>query len=88
MNQRPRRCEDIEPVMLDNEVLALDTTTATLHHLNIPATVFWTECDGFRTLDDIANTIAARSGHPRSTVEDQLLDLVDTMVARGLVALD
>jgi hypothetical protein len=88
MHRRPRRRDGVEPVMFDNEVIALDTATATLHHLNVPATAFWSECDGSRTLREIADVIARRSGQPRATVEIQLLDLVDTMVARGLVALD
>jgi hypothetical protein len=88
MGRRPRPRDGVESVTLDDEVVALDTTTLTLHHLNATATIFWSECNGVRTLAQIVDTIAMRSGQPRENVEADLLTLVDTMVARGLLALE
>ena len=88
MLSRPRRRAGIEPVMLDDEIVAFDAARAMLHHLNVPATVFWSACDGTRTLGEIAREIAARSEQPLATVEAQLLDLVDALIARDLLTLD
>ena len=44
--------------------------------------------DGTRTLGDIARSFAARSEQSIATVEAQLLDLVDALVARNLLTLD
>jgi hypothetical protein len=74
--------------MLDDEIVAFDSATAMLHHLNVPASLFWSACDGTRTLGEIARAIAARSEQSLATVEAQLLDLVDALVARDLLTLD
>ncbi len=88
MVTRPRRRAGIEPVVLDDEIVAFDSATEMLHHLNVPAAAFWSACDGTRTLGDIARSFAARSEQPIATVEAQLLDLVDALVARDLLTLD
>ena len=88
MVSRPRRPASIEPVVLDDEIIALDSATSMLHYLNVPATVFWSACDGTRTLAEIARAIAARSDQSLATVEEQLLGLVDELVARDLLTLD
>jgi hypothetical protein len=74
--------------MLDEEVVAFDSGTMMLHHLNVPASMFWSACDGIRTVGEIACAIAARSGLSQETVETQVLDLVDALVARDLLILD
>ncbi len=88
MMSRPQRPPGIEPVAFDNEIVAFDSATAMLHHLNVPASMFWSACDGTRTVGEIARSIAARSGRSLVTVEAQLLDLVEALVARGLLTLD
>ena len=88
MVSRPRRPAGVEPVVLDDEIVAFDSATAMLHHLNVPASMFWSACDGTRTLGEIAQAIAARSEQSLATVETQLLDLVDALVGRNLLTLD
>jgi hypothetical protein len=88
MVSRPRRPAGIEPVVLDDEIIALDTATAMLHHLNVPAAVLWAACDGTRTLGEIARAMAAGSDQSPAAVEAQVLDLVDALVARDLLTLD
>jgi coenzyme PQQ synthesis protein D (PqqD) len=88
MVSRPRRRAGIEPVVLDDEIVAFDSATAMLHYLNVPASVFWSACDGTRTLGELARMIAARSDQSLDAVEAQLLDLVDALVARDLLTLD
>ena len=73
---------------LDDEIVAFDATTMMLHHLNVPASTFWSACDGTRTLGEIAHAIAARCGQSPATVETQILELVDALVARDLMILD
>jgi hypothetical protein len=88
MMSRPRRPGGIEPVMLDDEIVAFDSSTEMLHYLNVPASVFWSACDGTRTLGEIARAIVARSDQSLATVEAEVLDLVDALVARGLLTLE
>jgi len=88
MVSRPRPAPGVEPVMLDDEIVAFDSATMMLHHLNVPASMFWSVCDGTRTLGEIARAIAARSGQSTTTVEAQILELVDALVARNLMTLD
>jgi coenzyme PQQ synthesis protein D (PqqD) len=88
MASRPRRRSGIDPVALDDEIIAFDSAAASLHHLNAAASVFWSECDGIRTLGEIARAMATRSCQPLAMVEAQLLELVDGLLARGLLELD
>ena len=88
MVSRPRPAPGVEPVRLDDEIVAFDAATMMLHHLNVPASMFWSACDGTRTLGEIAHAIAARSGQSPATVETQILELVDALVARDLMILD
>jgi hypothetical protein len=88
MARRPRPRDGVEPVLLDDEIVVLDSTYTTLHHLNVPAAMFWAECNGVRTLEAIVETIAAQSGHPRKILKDQVLALVENLVALGLLTLE
>lgn len=88
MVSRPRPAPGVEPVMLDDEIVAFDATTMMLHHLNVPASMLWSVCDGTRTLGEIAHVIAERSGQSPAMVETQILELVDALVARDLMILD
>jgi hypothetical protein len=61
----PRPRADLASVVLDDEMVVYDSTTRTLHHLNPTATLVWQRCDGVRTVDAIAASIAqtlARDG--------------------------
>ena len=88
LSRCPRRRHAVEAVAFDDEIVAFDAATATLHHLNLGAATFWRACDGVHTLEDIARSIAERAAEPVAVVQAQLLELADAMAARNLLVFD
>ena len=56
----PTRRSDLETRTVDEEVVILDLANGNVHRLNATASLVWNDCDGQRTVTDIATRLAAR----------------------------
>lgn len=58
----PRRREELRCHEMDNEAVVYDVAHHAVHYLNLTAYQIWTLCDGRRSGDAIAETLATRYG--------------------------
>jgi len=69
---------DLVTRSIDGEVVILDRSAGTVHHLNATASHIWSECDGTQSAADIAARVAASfNGVPETVLEDVLATLAD-----------
>jgi hypothetical protein len=84
-SMRPRPRADLVAQLLDDELVVYDATTRTLHHLNASATIFWTLCDGARTVDEIIEIIAAHTDGERTSIERDADELMTRLTNDSLI---
>ncbi len=82
----PRLAEGVGAVFLDDEGVLLDPATGASHVLDQPATLVTRFLDGRSTLGEIAFDIADVLELDRATVERDVVSLVRTLGAQGLLA--
>ena len=56
-----RHRPDLVTRTVDGELIILDRSTETVHHLNHTATYIWCACDGTHSADDIAASLACKA---------------------------
>jgi len=54
----PKRRTDIISQDIDRESLILDSNGGVIHQLNPTASMIWQNCDGSKSISDIANILA------------------------------
>jgi hypothetical protein len=81
----PRVRRDLVCVVLDDELVVYDPRAQTLHHLNAAATLVWDQCNGRRTVPNIAEAIARRSGVAVDVVLRDVVDLLQRLRAAELL---
>jgi Coenzyme PQQ synthesis protein D (PqqD) len=85
---RPRPRDGLTSVLLDDELVLYDSESKTLHHLNAAATLVWLHCDGKRTVDVIASTLADGSTTPAEAIRRDVVALIEELGAASLLVLD
>jgi PqqD family protein of HPr-rel-A system len=71
-----KRRPDLVTRTIDSEMIILDQSAGTVHHLNSTAGHIWSTCDEAHSAADIAARVAARFGEAPETV---LRDVVATL---------
>jgi hypothetical protein len=85
---RPRPRPDLVVQRLDDELVVYDATTRTLHHLNASATIFWSLCDGARTVAEIVEIIAAHTDREPVSLEPDAQELIARLTDASLLVAD
>jgi Coenzyme PQQ synthesis protein D (PqqD) len=85
---RPRPRDGLASVLLDDELVVYDSESKTLHHLNAAATLVWLHCDGERTVDVIAETLADGSTTAPDAIRRDVAALVAQLGAASLLVID
>lgn len=81
----PHRAGTAYTVELDGEAVVLDEEQNRLHLLNRTATLVWACCDGSGTVAEIAADLAESAGVPTERVTAEVVALVRTLGAEGLL---
>jgi hypothetical protein len=81
----PCRAPSTHTVEIDGEAIVLDEAQNRLHLLNATATIVWACCDGSGTMAEIAHDFAEIVGIPTEQLESELVTLVRTLGAEGLL---
>ena len=74
----PRSRPDVVTRIVDGEAVILDRAHGNIHRLNATATCIWTECDGKKTVAEIANRLAASF---QRTPDEVLADVEETIAS-------
>jgi hypothetical protein len=81
----PTRSADITLQRIGPEAILYDQRHGRAHVLNASATRIWELCDGHATLDDIVSTVAAAYSMPPAAVHDDVVSIVSTFRALGVL---
>jgi hypothetical protein len=80
-----RHRPDLVTRTVDGELIILDRTAETVHHLNATATYIWSACDGTHSANDIAASLTASFGDVPPTVLDDVLTTLADFRRRGFL---
>lgn len=83
---RPKVRDDLTSVVLDGEIVIYDEATASVHQLDPIATLLWPLMDGDSTLADLVGDVSEAFSAPPSKVRDDLVELLEHLRARRLLA--
>lgn len=82
---RPRVRPDVTVTDIDDEIILYDPSDGSTHALNLTGALVWDLCDGTRTLEEIADTVADDFGRPRERTRPDVETLVVRLYALGLI---
>lgn len=81
----PARRTDLVTRLVEGEVVILDRAAGKVHQLNPSAGCVWNNCDGFSSVDSIAERLAASFDVPAETALRDVETLVKELVGLGLL---
>jgi pyrroloquinoline quinone biosynthesis protein D len=87
LNQIVRQNEDTAFREIDGLAYVVDPTTSDLHSFSEVATRIWVLLDGKRTVSQVVDVIVDEFDVDRATAEADALELLDALLAKGLVVL-
>jgi coenzyme PQQ synthesis protein D (PqqD) len=79
-----RRCDDVEWVELDGEIVVYDRAGEHLHRLNATAASVWRACDGRSLADVVASARGVYAGDT-DVITREVRAIIDEFVDAGLV---
>ncbi len=82
----PARREGISEVVIDGELVLLDTSSGALHVLDRVAAAVWCELDGARTVDAIVEELSDAAGAETERVREDVARFLDQLGHSGLLA--
>ncbi|MGH2704414.1 MAG: HPr-rel-A system PqqD family peptide chaperone [Actinomycetota bacterium] len=82
---RPRVRRDLAWVEVEDEAVVYDQATGDLHHLNQPATIVFTLCDGQSTVKELSDDISSAFGIPAAQVQREVRRLIREFRSFGLL---
>ena len=82
---RPRARPDVTVTDIDDEIILYDPSDGSTHALNLTGALVWDLCDGTRTLEEIADTVADDFGRPREQTRPDVEALAARLYALGLI---
>ena len=85
---RPRPREGVQALPLDDELVLYDPKDAQAHVLNATAAHIWTLCDGARTIEALAHSVAAAYALDYTQVHNDVHGLITSLANAGLLTLD
>jgi PqqD family protein of HPr-rel-A system len=85
LSERPSRRDDVIVVEIDDEAVVYDGRTGALHVLNHTAKELYLALDGSLSVDELVTAAAAAAGLPAKAVEVDVVALLETLRASGLV---
>jgi hypothetical protein len=80
-----RHRSDLATRAVEGELIILDRTAETVHHLNATATYIWSACDGTHSADDIVASLTASFGDVPPTVLGDVLTTLADFRRRGFL---
>lgn len=83
--QRPRARDGLTVIELDGEAVVYDEDNGNLHHLNPPAALVFSLCDGSGTARELSADIAEGYGMPAAEVERDVRRLLLRFRRAGLL---
>lgn len=83
---RPKQRERLTIVELDGEAVVYDEDVGELHHLNPPAAIVLSLCDGRRTVDQMADEVSSAFGVSVEDVLPQMRSVLERFAEAGLLA--
>jgi hypothetical protein len=82
----PRRRDDVQSAVIDNEIVLLDSKGSQAGYLNATAAAIWQLCDGTRSAADIAATLAQLVDQPADSLVADVEQTIETLEAAGVLA--
>lgn len=67
-----RQSSNITGQTVDDEVLLLDVATSQIHQLNPTACFIWSQCDGLKSVEQIADIVVERFEVDRATAMEDI----------------
>jgi hypothetical protein len=87
LQMRPRQNLDTASRVIDDERYVLNPETSELHAFNEVGARIWDLLNGERSLQDVAAAIADEYDIELESAEADVGEFVETLVAKGIVAL-
>lgn len=85
MTTLPQVRDDLTIIELDGEAVVFDEERGELHHLNAPATLVLSLCDGSASPDELAEDIADAVGADLEEVRAHVREAIDGFRDAGLL---
>jgi coenzyme PQQ biosynthesis protein PqqD len=85
MDSRPTRRENVLTQETSDALVLLDTSGGAYFSLNEVGSRVWGLCDGTRTVAEVVEVLADEFEAPRETIRDDVLELLEELVAERLV---